>query len=150
MNQILRQFQNNFKIRKYANRKCLNKNKLLSSEHTNKIELFLKNNIGTPLHIWDIKKILVGEFPILEGISNNTISRKMKSGMKFSYQLFSKIPQIFLIEEMFRKLLESSLLLKNLEASNTEWIYIGEFSFQPRHFQYYDGCAKRNSKPTIT
>ena len=92
--------------------------------------------------------MLVKEFPSLEGISDNTISRKLKSDLKYSYQLFSKIPRKALKEEMIRKMIESSLLLKKLEYTAIEWIYIDEFLFQPRSFQYR-GWVKKNSKPAF-
>ena len=58
------------------------------------------------------------------------------------------MPQKIFTREMYRKMIESSLLLKRLEDSDSEWIY-DEFSFQSRGFQYYE-WAKKNSKSNIT
>ena len=67
--------------------------------------------------------MIIKDHPLLEGISNNTISRGLKSNLKYFYQLYSKLPKKIFTKEMFRKMIESSLLLKRLEASNLRWIY---------------------------
>ena len=120
LSRIIKKFHRNLKIRKIQNRKFLNKKKLLTLDHVEKLGSFSKNSVGIPLYISDFKQMLVKEFPSLEGISDNTISRKLKSDLKYSYQLFSKIPRKALKEETIRKMIESSLLLKKLEYTGIE------------------------------
>ena len=84
------------------------------------MEILLKNSIGNPLHICDFKEMIIRDHPHLKGISNNSISRCLKTNLKCSYQLYSKIPQKIFTEEMLRKIIESSLLLKELETRDSE------------------------------
>ena len=56
--------------------------------------------------------MIIRDHPHLKRISNNKISRCLKTNLKCSYQLYSKIPQKIFTEEMLRKMIESSLLLK--------------------------------------
>ena len=97
---------------------------MLSIDLLNKNDLFSKHNIGVPLHICDLKEmIIIQDHPQLERIWNNTISRRLKLNLKYSYQLYFRLPKKMFTKEMFRKMIESSLLLKRLEASDSEWIY---------------------------
>ena len=78
---------------------------MLSIDLLNKIELFSKHNIGIPLHIYDFKEMIIKDHPSLERISNNTISRGLKSNLKYSYQLYFKLPKKIFTKEMFRKMI---------------------------------------------
>ena len=123
LNKIIKKFRNKIKIRQNQNRRFLNKHKVLSIDLLNKIELISKHNIGIPLHICDFKEIIIKDHRLIEWISNNIISRGLKSNLKSSYQLYSKLPKKIFIKEIFRKMIESSLLLKRMETSDSEWIY---------------------------
>ena len=67
--------------------------------------------------------MIIKDHSQLERIWNNTISRGLKLNLKYSYQLYFRLPKKMFTKEMFRKMIESSLLLKRLEASDSEWIY---------------------------
>ena len=96
---------------------------MLCFDLLNKNELFSKHNIEFPLHICALKEMIIKDHPQLERIWNNTISRGLKLNLKYSYQLYFRLPKKMFTKEMFRKMIESSLLLKRLEASDPEWIY---------------------------
>ena len=85
---------------------------MLCFDLLNKNELFSKHNIGVPLHICDLKEMIIKDHPSLERIWNNTISRGLKSNLKYSYRLYFRLPKKIFTKEMFRKMIESSLLLK--------------------------------------
>ena len=96
---------------------------MLCFDILNKNELFSKHNIGIPLHICDLKEMIIKDHPQLERIWNNTISRGLKLNLKYSYQLYFRLPKKMFTKEIFERWLNLLFLLKRLEASDSEWIY---------------------------
>ena len=58
LSRIIKKFHRNLKIRKIQNRKFLNKKKLLTLDHVEKLGSFSKNSVGIPLYISDLSKCL--------------------------------------------------------------------------------------------
>ena len=81
----------------------MNKHKLLPNDLLNKLEILIKNSIDIPLHISDFKEMIIRDHSSLKGISNNTFSICLKTNLKCSYQLYSKMPQKIIKKKCFEK-----------------------------------------------
>ena len=68
LNKIIKKFLYKIKISLNQNRRFLNKCKVLCFDLLNKNELFSKHIIGVPLHICDLKEMIIKDHPQLERI----------------------------------------------------------------------------------
>ena len=145
----IKRFKRNSKLRARLNRRFLNKKEELKNSHLDFMKGVLSGVGSITQKVSSLKLKLEQNFEEMKNISESTVRRSLKKSMKMSYKKMSAMNLKNLIPENFRKMTQSSALLKILSSCNVELIFIDEFSVNSRHSNIY-GWIERGKKELIS
>ena len=130
-------FKDTLEVQKRQNilLRCKNKRKL-KEVHKDFMEHLISNNSKEVLTISSIKQKLTFHFVDFPSVHNTTISRWLRSDLKWSYKKLEKKPIPTQRPESRRIFLEGALIQALIKEKNVELIFIDEFSVNSRHHAF--------------
>ena len=133
----INEFTKNLRLRNSANRKYLNKSKLIEDNHKTYLFKHWNSPFSKPCTLNELCEKLTNEFPELNRVSKSTISRTLKDDLSIGFRkLWNVSPKLKDVQEV-SKLAKSALLLKRLEDQKLELIFIDELKFSERQYKAY-------------
>ena len=142
LKKIVREYEVKIKAIKRNNRKYLNKKIKVNEECIEMIQNFLNLHKHKHFTLKDIKTYLEANFKGFDKIAVQTISKVLKSKLKFTYKRIGTAHMNFSNPDMKIKVLTNVAVIDRLQNSGYSIIYVDEFRFTTKSSKYF-GWIKR-------